>query len=345
MQNELIGIGNALLDFQLEVPDSVLTELKIKKGSMNLVDADYQLRIFSELHQRFGRDHFEVNSGGSAANTLAGFANLGGKAHFVGKLGRDDNAREYHADLQRVGIAFDYTPHAELPTGTCLALITPDAERTMLTHLGAAIDLNVKDLPTKALQASKILYLEGYLWDSRTAREACLEAAQVSRSSGMRVAMTFSDAFCVERHHDSFMEMLRNNVDILFCNETEAQMAAKNKDTHEAFKILSRLCPVVAVSTGPRGALLSENFGKHCTEVETWDVPLVDKLGAGDLFAAGVLYGLIRERPLQEAGYLGCYSATRVIQQMSGRLKEDLSKSVSQACRGPRFAQATAAEA
>ncbi len=343
MQYDLLGIGNALLDFQIQVPDQVLNELNVVKASMTLVDSDYQLRVFSELHQKFGRDRFEVNSGGSAANTVAGFANFGGRAYFVGKLGKDQNGTDYAADLQKMKIGFQGRPHDELPTGTCLALITPDAERTMLTHLGAAVDLSVKDLPIEALKNSKIVYLEGYLWDSRTGREACREAAVMARQNGAKVAMSFSDSFCVDRHREDFLEMLRSSVDILFCNSSEACSATGNSDVNEAFRTLARLCPTLAVSTGPQGALLSDGFGKNFEEVETWDVKVIDKLGAGDLFASGVLFGIIHGKSLREAGYLGCYSATKVIQQFGARLSNDLEREASIALMGPKpLAQARA---
>ena len=175
MSYELVGLGNALLDFQIKVPDQVLSDLGVAKASMTLVDADYQLKIFSELHQKFGRSEFQVNSGGSAANTVAGFANFGGSAAFFGRLGKDQNAEEYATDVNRLNVGFNGRPHEELPTGTCLALITPDAERTMLTHLGAAVDLSVKDLNIDMIKSAKVIYLEGYLWDSQIGRASCRE--------------------------------------------------------------------------------------------------------------------------------------------------------------------------
>lgn len=343
MTNELLAIGNALLDFQIRVPDHILSELSVAKGSMTLVEADYQLKIFSELHQRFSREHFEVNSGGSAANTVAGFANLGGRAFFVGKLGSDKNALEYEKDLQRIKVGFTNRAHPELPTGTCLALITPDAERTMLTHLGAAIDLSTRDLSMDTIKSSQMIYLEGYLWDSRSAKEACEEAAVAARSNGSQVAMTFSDSFCVNRHKDEFLKMMRTSIDILFCNAGEAMAATGEPTAEKAFLALSTQCPTLAVSNGAHGALLSEGFGKNRIEIPTWDVTVKDKLGAGDLFASGVLYGIARKKNLKEAGYLGCYAATKIIQQMGARLKEDLSAQVDSAFTGPKPAQVASA--
>jgi len=338
MRYELVGLGNALLDFQIQVPDSVLHDLKVTKASMTLVESAYQLQILSELHQRFGREKFDICSGGSSANTVAGFVNYGGSGFYIGKVGRDENGQDYEKDLLRQKIGFCVRNHEDMPTGTCLALITPDAERTMLTHLGSAIDLSVKDLPVETIQQAEIIYLEGYLWDSRTAQEACREAAHMARSKGVKVAMTFSDSFCVNRHKDDFLQMARSQVDILFCNAAEAQAATGKPDVFSAFKDLSRVCPIVAVSNGAHGALLSENFGEKTEAIETWDVNVVDKLGAGDLFASGVLFGLVRKRSLREAGFLGCYSATKVIQQMGARLRESMASEVNEVSQGPESA-------
>lgn len=342
MKYDLVGIGNALLDFQVEVPDTALEKMNIKKGSMTLVEAGAQLQTLTRLREELNISDFEVSSGGSAVNTLAGFANFGGKTFLIAKMGDDENGRRYLKDLQDCGIGFEGKLASGKDTGTCLAAITPDAERTMMTSLGAAIELDTQDLSEEALKNTKILYIEGYLWDSPTAREACRKAIKTVKESGGKIAFTFSDSFCVDRHHQDFMDLVKNDLDILFCNEAEAIAAAKTKTAEEALQVFAKTCEKVFISIGPRGALASENFGKKTESVSTWDVKLVDKLGAGDLFAAGALYGLSQNKSLQECAFLGCYSATRVIQQMSARLTDDLSQCFETAIKGPTTKTAAA---
>jgi len=335
MQYELVGLGNALLDFQIEVPESTLQELSINKGSMTLVEANYQLKTLAILREKYHSSDFIVSSGGSAANTLAGFVSYGGKAFLIGKLGDDDNGRSYSLDLQKCGLGFNAKPAKDLPTGTCLALITPDAERTMLTSLGVAIELSKADLDIEMIKNTPLLYIEGYLWDSPTAREACLEATRIATENGNKVAFTFSDGFCVDRHRDDFVSFAKDKIDILFCNDAEARAAVKGDDTRAAFDEISKWVDTLCLSTGPKGCLMSSRRGAEKEEVPTWDAKLVDKLGAGDLFASGVLYGLSKGKTLKECAYLGCFSATRVIQQMSARLSDKLSDQVEIALQGP----------
>lgn len=335
MSYDLIGVGNALLDFQIEVPESVLEELQIKKASMSLVEAPYQLKLLAELHQKLGKQSFVTSPGGSAANTLAGFARMGGKSALVAKVGSDDNGQLYASETQKSGVEFFSKPGGQADTGTCLALITPDAERTMLTCLGISIQLDESDISEEKIEKAKILFLEGYMWDTPTGKAASLKAAKIAKQKGLRVALTLSDSFCVGRHHEEFVSFVKNDVDILFANELEAQAITKTQELAPAFEDLKTWADQVFVSIGPKGALASEESGRTSLQVPTWDVPVKDKIGAGDLFASGVLFGLLRKKSLQESAYLGCYAATRVIQQMSARIEEDLSGRVNEALQGP----------
>lgn len=335
MNYDLVGLGNALLDFQVEVKEETLKNLDATKGGMTLVEPNYQLRTLSVLREEFGNKEIQVSSGGSAANTLAGFASYGGKSLLIGKIGSDDNGRAYKEDAQRVGVDFHTHKESATPTGTCLALITPDAERTMLTSLGAAIELSTEDLNIEAIKNSEYLYIEGYLWDSPSAREACIEAINIAKAAGKKVAFTFSDAFCVDRHKDDFVKLAKEHIDILFCNEHEAKATLDTATPDEAFQEMKAWVDYLCVSTGPKGALVSEDKGAKTDQVPTWDIKLVDKLGAGDLFASGVLFGLARGKTLRECAYLGCYSATRVIQQMSARLDSPLQENIDEALAGP----------
>jgi len=340
---DLVGIGNALLDFQLEVKEAILDEFQVKKASMTLVEATHQLKLLSILREEKGHKSMNISSGGSAANTMAGFSNFGGKAAFIGKLGNDENGKIYVQDLEKCGVSFSGKLEKDLITGSCLALITPDAERTMLTSLGAAIELAESDIDPELIKVSGTIYIEGYLWDSPSARKACQLAIKIARKNNVKVAMSFSDAFCVDRHRDDFMGLLKSkSLDYLFCNEAEALSAAQTKEIQKAFESLSTLCDHCYISTGPRGALASEDFGKTKEQVSTWDVELVDKIGAGDLFASGVLYGIIQNKSLKERAFLGCYSATRIIQQMSARLNGiSLAEELSIALKGPETSGAT----
>lgn len=334
MKYDLCGLGNALLDYQVRVPHEFLAELGVIKNSMTLVDTAFQNKAVQLVHERF-HEATQMSSGGCAANTLAGVSNFGGKAFFFGKVGADKQGQHYRNDLEACGVTTHLVDDASDSTGTCLALITPDAERTMLTHLGIATSLSEKDILPDVIADSSIVYIEGYLWDSPSARAASLKALEIARSQGKMTAFTFSDSFCVERHHRDFLDLAKEKIDILFCNETEALKATQTSDVRDAFQEIKNWCPVVAITLGPDGALLSDQRCKTVEEVTTWDVKLIDKLGAGDLFAAGFLYAYSTGRSLKEAGFLGCYAATRVIQQMGARLAPGLNREVVSACQGP----------
>lgn len=331
---DVVGLGNALLDMQVRVPDEFLKDHQILKASMQLVDIDFQKTLLSSLLEK--KLPLEISSGGCVANSLAGISNFGGRAKLVAKLGSDSNAEAYQKDLKKIGVSFSTAPHDSLSTGTCLAFITPDAERSMLTHLGAAQALSPDDILPEDHEKAKITYLEGYLWDSPSAKAACWKAAEIAKRAGKKVALTLSDSHCVVRHFNDFWDFTEKFVDILFCNESEVKAFSKSHGVEESFLKIKNLCEFIFVSVGSHGALLSSDFGNSTESIGTWDVPLIDKLGAGDLFAGGVLFGLSNNNSLRESGYLGCFAATKVIQQMSARLNESLQKQLNEALHGPQ---------
>lgn len=334
MKYDVAGLGNALLDFQVKVPFEALDDLKVVKNSMTLVSEADQLKALSYIKTKY-HSQLQISSGGCTANSLAGLANYGGSGFFFGRVSNDENGGHYEEDLQSCGLQTHISRASQGHTGTCLALITPDAERTMLTHLGVAVDLSENDIQADPIAESAIVYIEGYLWDSPSARKASLKAMEIAKSQNKKIAFTFSDSFCVQRHFEDFLNLAKNKIDILFCNDAEAMTATKAKSPREAFQNLKDWTEIVCMTAGPDGAFLSERSAKTQEELKTWDVKLVDKLGAGDLFASGVLFGLSKKKSLKESGYLGCYAATRVIQQMGARLLVELKPDIDQACKGP----------
>lgn len=338
MKYDLVGLGNALLDLQIETPATLLEVLEVTKGSMTLVEAKHQADTLSRLEQVLSTHDVKKTSGGCSANTLVGFASYGGRACFFGRVGKDEQGQHYANDMKAIGLDAQLSEDATKPTGTCLALITPDAERTMLTHLGAAVELRSQDLNAEIIAEAKVTYIEGYLWDSLTARKASLDAIRIAKTNQRQTAFTFSDSFCVDRHRADFVELAKNQIDILFCNETEAMSATQTKSAEEAFRILKEWSPFVFMTWGEKGALLSDRERGLYEHVPTWPVRVVDKLGAGDLFAAGALFGWIQNRSLQEIGRLGCFSAGKVIEQFGARLPFKLSTHIDEAIRGPKTA-------
>ncbi|MBN8554851.1 MAG: adenosine kinase [Deltaproteobacteria bacterium] len=335
MNYDLLGIGNALLDYQVEVPFQFLEDHGFKRGSMTLVDADFQHRLLAEIQTKFGTKAVRRTSGGCSANTLTGLSSYGGTGAFIGKVANDEAGEFYRSDMQKYNIPFHTSAGSSEHTGTCLALITPDAERTMLTHLGIATHLSEADIEVEKIKNSKFIYIEGYLWDPPSGRAASKHAIKIAKELKKKVSFSYSDSFCVERHFDDFIELSKSSIDIVFCNESEALHATKTSNVQDAFRIMQAWSNTICITIGAKGALLSENFGKNIEEIPTWEVKLIDKLGAGDLFASGVLFGLSQGRCLREAGHLGCFSATRVIQQMGARLEENLSLCIDEASRGP----------
>lgn len=316
---DVLCIGNAIVDVIANADDDFLTREGLVKGSMRLIDADEAERLYAHM----GPAH-QV-SGGSAGNTAAGVAALGGRAGFIGQVAVDQLGDFYRHDLTAAGVEF-ITPAADVgaPTARSMILVTPDGHRTMNTFLGAAQHLPKEALEEGQIRDSKILYLEGYLWDPETPRYAMVRAIEVAREAGRKVAFTLSDTFCVDRHRDGFNELLeRRRVDILFANQAEIEALAGVAHLETAVAAIAPKVETLVVTRSEDGALAVR--GEERAEVQAEPIrELVDTTGAGDLFAAGFLFGIARAKGLTESLRLGAIAAAEVIQHYGARPETDL---------------------
>ena len=307
---KILGIGNAIVDVICKVEDSFLTENNLTKSTMKLVDESEFKKLLSSLKIE------ETVSGGSVANSIVGLSQLGNKVGFIGKVNDDDLGEKYEEGLIKENVEYYYTKKKEeLPTGTCLILITPDSERTMCTFLGTAGKINKNDVNVNAVKSSEITFLEGYLWDEGEPKTAFDKAIQNSN----KVAMSLSDLFCVERHKPHFLDLVKNKLDITFANEQEiiSLIGAKNFDEVISFsKILGKL---IILTRGEKGSIaINRNEVVEC-DIQK-NLKIIDLTGAGDLFAAGFLHGQINNFSLKESLEKGTEMASKVIQQIGARL-------------------------
>lgn len=311
---ELVGLGAALVDVLSHVTQEFIEGQRargMEKGTMALIDEKRAMALYDQLPPAI------ESSGGSVANTLAGFATLGGRGAFVGKTAGDQLGQVFAHDMRALGVAFDTQPLLHgVATGRSLVLITPDAQRTMNTYLGAAQELEPADLPTGVIEGAGILFLEGYLFDSEGPRAAAMEAAEKAKAAGARVALTLCDPLCVERHRAAFTALLDGGADILLCNEDEIRALYETGDLDAAIARIP--CPIAAVTRSERGAIVVERGASQAIAAMP-DVDVIDSTGAGDAFAAGFLYGIVRGMPLLEAGRLGVRAAARIIAQVGAR--------------------------
>jgi sugar/nucleoside kinase (ribokinase family) len=315
---DVLAIGNAIVDVIAHASDDFLVQEGMAKGGMTLIDEDSAERIYAAMGPGM-----EI-SGGSGGNTIAGVAAFGGRGAFIGKVRDDALGDIYRHDLRAIGVAFDTPATTTGPaTARCLVLVTPDAERTMNTFLGACTGLDEDDIDESLVASAGILYLEGYLFDEPPAKAAFRKAASLAHAAGRKVALTMSDSFCVHRHKDAFLELVDGHIDILFANEDEIRALYGVDDIVEAAKIAAQHVELVTVTRGAAGALLIDADG--LVEVPASRVAaVVDTTGAGDLYAAGVLYGLTRGLPLAECGRLGCAAAGEAISHFGARPRADL---------------------
>jgi sugar/nucleoside kinase (ribokinase family) len=308
----------------VQADDDLLDNFELTKGTMALVD-EHQAET---LYARVGPGL--ETSGGSAANTLAGVAQLGGRAGFIGRVRNDQLGSIFAHDIRSVGARFETPAATEGPsTARCLILVTPDAQRTMCTYLGASVGLDPADLDLEMVAQAKLLYLEGYLWDSDDAKAAFIAAAEVARAHGGEVALSLSDAFCVERHRDSFQELVDGHVDILFANEMEITALYKANSFEEAADQVRGRCKVAALTRSEQGSVILNGAGSHA--IEPFQLgPLVDTTGAGDLYAAGFLHAYTQGQDIAACGRLGSLCAGQVVTQLGPRPQGSLKELVAQ---------------
>jgi sugar/nucleoside kinase (ribokinase family) len=317
-QIDVVCIGNAILDLLLEASEDVLIKFSMTKGSMSLVDLETVDKIYKDLGPGI------ETSGGSAANTAAGLALLGARGAYIGKVHDDYMGRVFLKHIRSVGVEYSTPVATKGPsTACCLILVTPDAERTMNTYLGASADLDSTDIDPLLICRSKIVYLEGYLWDRALAKKAFLEAARLANEAGIKVALTLSDSFCVERHRESFLNLIKNHVDILFANESEIMSLYQTDILEDAFEKVSNDCKIVAITRSHKGSVVINDSQKYYIKAEEV-AEVIDTTGAGDQYAAGFLYGFIHNADLITCAKIGSITAAEVISHFGPRPNTNL---------------------
>jgi adenosine kinase len=311
---DVLGIGNAIFDVLVKTDEKFLSRHGMTKGGMALIDETRAASIYRDMGPA------TEMSGGSAANTIVGIAGFGARAAYVGKVKDDQIGRLYAHDIRAAGVAFDTSPASDGPaTGCSYILVTGDGERTMNTYLGAAQELTADDIDADEVAGAKIVYLEGYLWDPKSAKEAFVKAATIAHGAGREVALTLSDAFCVDRYRDEFLELMRKRtVDLVFANEAELHSLYQTSDFDTALRELRKDTKLGVVTRSEKGCIVVSDDGVVAVPAFAID-RLVDTTGAGDLFAAGFLFGLVRNAGYENAGRLGALAAAEVIQHIGAR--------------------------
>ena len=315
---DVLGIGNAIVDVLSRTDEAFLGRHGLVKGSMMLIDEERAETLYDAMGPAI-----EV-SGGSCGNTMAGVASFGGRGAYIGKVRDDQLGAVFGHDLRSIGVAFD-TPKAESgpSTARCLILITPDAQRTMNTYLGACTGLGPDDIDPKLVGAAQVTYVEGYLWDAPAAKQAVLKAFEAAHAQGRQVSITLSDSFCVHRYRDEFRDLVRNRIDILFGNEAEIKALYQVESFDEAMAAVRREARIAVLTRSEKGSVVIKGS-------ETWAVPaspaarIVDTTGAGDLYAAGFLFGFTHGKPLAECARLGGVAAAEIISHVGARPEQAL---------------------
>ena len=323
---DVLTIGNAIVDIISQCEDSFLESHGILKGAMNLVDADRAQMLYAKMGPALEA------SGGSAGNTAAGVANLGGKAAYFGKVAKDQLGDIFAHDIRAQGVHFETAAlPAPPPTARSMIFVTPDGERSMNTYLGACVELGPEDVAADVVAASKVTYFEGYLWDPPRAKDAIRDCARIAHENGREVSMTLSDSFCVNRYRAEFLELMRSGtVDIVFANRAEVLALYETEDFEAALTAISKDCKLAAVTMSEHGSVILQ--GDKRVEVAAIAVDqIIDTTGAGDLYAAGFLYGYTAGLDLDACGKLGSLAAGIVIQQIGPRPRLSLKEAARKA--------------
>jgi len=316
---DVYSIGNALLDIQAHVSDSVLEDLKFAKGMMTLVELETQMAVLKKIEGT----KISRCAGGSAANTVIGVAQFGGKGAYCGKVGKDEIGQFYLADMHKLGIATAVEP-TDVQTGTSVILITEDAQRTMLTGLAAASTLGPDDVSEEQIKNSKYVYIEGYLYPGDSTRQAAIRAIELAKKHGVKVAFTVSDPFLIQYFRDEFWKLIEGPVDLLFCNLEEARALTGKYDPIECAHEIHRHAENVALTLGGDGSILMHEG--QVIPIEGVPCKPVDTTGAGDMYAGAVLYGITNGLTWKQSGHLASHAASRVVAQLGARLATPFSR-------------------
>lgn len=311
---DVLGVGNALVDIQAQVDDSLLPRLGINKGIMTLVDDGRQAEVLGQL----GGRPLHRCAGGSAANTIVALADFGGAAGYVGKVGDDEVGSFFLNEMRDLGIAMEVRP-AQAPTGTCAILITDDAQRTMLTNLGASATLTEDDIHEAMFAAVEYAYIEGYLLTGETTKAAAYKAMDLAKRAGCKVALTASDPFLIDLIRDEIWQLITGPVDLFFCNEVEAKSLTGERDPIACAAKIHEHAENVALTLGEKGSLVMH--GGEAFPVEGVSVKAIDTTGAGDMYAGAMLYGITHGMSWRQAGHLASHAAARIVMQMGARLE------------------------
>ncbi|MFC1741296.1 adenosine kinase [Nanoarchaeota archaeon] len=320
-KRDVIGLGNALLDFTYEVDYELLDSLGLKKGEMHLVDADKSHEIMINM----GGYSCSITPGGSTANTMAGVSALGGNAVFLGKIGDDPQGDIYEDKTRMHGSSLALPRHSSVITGHAITFITPDGERTFATHLGASTRLKKEDIKEEEIKDSKVLYVQGYQLEEPELKETVVHAMELAKQHGLKIAADFSDPALITRNLSSFKQILQDYIDVVFLNETEA-VAFTGKEEEEALKELGSMCEVAVVKLGERGSLIKA--GGNVYKVPVHKTTVANTNGAGDMYAAGIVYALTNGIGLEAGGKIASYAAAQVVSSEGARVEKSLAEEI-----------------
>ena len=310
---DLIGLGNAIVDIIVNVDDQFLEINNLKKGSMNLINSNESEVLLENCKV------IKKISGGSSANTVVCLAALGNNVQFIGRVKNDKLGDFFSTDIKKSNTIFDNPPIDYGPSSAhSIIFVTPDAQRTMCTYLGASVEFDPKDVNYNSIKNSKYLYLEGYLWDSSLAKDAFLKASKIAKESNTKIILSLSDSFCVDRHRESFLELINNYIDVVFCNESEMLSLFKKNNLQSCKESISSICELVIITLGSKGSLIINK--EESKEIKPLLLgKIIDTTGAGDLYAGGFIHGLINNYSLQKCGEIGSICSGHIITQLGSR--------------------------